>query len=217
MCWPIEYSILTVLSFRIWDSSTGIPSPPLALFVVMLLKAYLTSYSRMSGSGEWSHNCGYLGYDDLFCIVLLCILATSNLLLLLGPCYFCSLSSHLCQKCSLGISNFLEEISSLSHSIIFLYFFPFVTEEGFLISPCYSWELGIQMGISSLLCLSLLFFSQLFVRPLQATILPSCISFSWGWSWSLPPIQMSWTSVHSSSGTLPIRSKSLNLFVTSIV
>ena len=25
-------------------------------------------------------------------------------------------------KCSLGISNFLEEISSLSHSIVFLYF-----------------------------------------------------------------------------------------------
>ena len=26
-------------------------------------------------------------------------------------------------KCSFGISNFLEEISSLSHSIVFLYFF----------------------------------------------------------------------------------------------
>ena len=30
-----------------------------------------------------------------------------------------------------------------------------------------------------LLCLSLLFFSQLFVRPPQITILPYCISFSW--------------------------------------
>ena len=36
--------------FRIWNSSTGIPSPPLALFVVMLPKAHLTSHSRMSGS-----------------------------------------------------------------------------------------------------------------------------------------------------------------------
>ena len=26
-------------------------------------------------------------------------------------------------KCSLGISNFLEEISSLSYSVVFLYFF----------------------------------------------------------------------------------------------
>ena len=34
-------------------------------------------------------------------------------------------------KCSLCISNFLEVISSLSHSIVFLYFFAFITEEGF--------------------------------------------------------------------------------------
>ena len=40
-----------------------------------------------------------------------------------------------------------------------------------------------------LLCLSLLFFSQLFLMPPKTTILPFCISFSWGWSWSLPPIQ----------------------------
>ena len=33
-------------------------------------------------------------------------------------------------KCSLVISNFLEEISSLSHSIVFLYFFALITEEG---------------------------------------------------------------------------------------
>ena len=52
-------------------------------------------------------------------------------------------------KYSLGISNFLEEISSLSNSIVFLYFFALISEEGFLISPCYSLELCIQMGISS--------------------------------------------------------------------
>ena len=44
-------------------------------------------------------------------------------------------------KCSLGISNFLEEISSLSHSVVFLYFFALITEKGFLISSCYSLEL----------------------------------------------------------------------------
>ena len=57
-------------------------------------------------------------------------------------------------KCSLGISNFLEEISSLSHSMVFLYLFALITEEGFLISPCYSLELCIQI---SLLLASLLF------------------------------------------------------------
>ena len=53
-------------------------------------------------------------------------------------------------KCSLDISNFLYENSSLSHSVVFLYFFALITEEGFLISPCYSLELCIQMLISFL-------------------------------------------------------------------
>ena len=39
ICWHIEYSTFTASSFRIWNSSTGIPSPPLALLVVMLSKA----------------------------------------------------------------------------------------------------------------------------------------------------------------------------------
>ena len=50
ICWHIEWSTFTASSFRIWNSSTGIPSSPLALFVVMLSKAHLTSHSRMSGS-----------------------------------------------------------------------------------------------------------------------------------------------------------------------
>ena len=51
-------------------------------------------------------------------------------------------------KCSLGISDFLEKISSLSHSIVFLYFFASFTYIGFLISPWYSLELCIQLDIS---------------------------------------------------------------------
>ena len=50
ICWHIECNTYTASSFRIWNSSTGIPSPPLTLFVVMLPKAHLTSHSRMSGS-----------------------------------------------------------------------------------------------------------------------------------------------------------------------
>ena len=49
-CWHVECSTFTASSFRIWNSSTGIPSPPLTLFVVMLPKAHLTLRSRMSGS-----------------------------------------------------------------------------------------------------------------------------------------------------------------------
>ena len=48
--WHTGYRTLTASSFRIWNSSSGIPSHPLALFIVMLRKAHLTLHSRMSGS-----------------------------------------------------------------------------------------------------------------------------------------------------------------------
>ena len=48
--WHIECSIFTASSFRIWNNSTGILSPPLPLFIVMLSKAHLTLHSGMSGS-----------------------------------------------------------------------------------------------------------------------------------------------------------------------
>ena len=49
-CWHIECSTFTASSFRIWNSSTGIPSPPLALFIVMLPKAHLILHSSTSSS-----------------------------------------------------------------------------------------------------------------------------------------------------------------------
>ena len=50
ICWHVKCSTFKASSFRIWNSSTGITSPPLALFVVMLPKAHLTVHSRMSDS-----------------------------------------------------------------------------------------------------------------------------------------------------------------------
>ena len=99
--------------------------------------------------------------------------------------------AHCCMKFTLGISYFLEEISSLSHSIVFLYFFALITEEGFLVSPCYSLELCIQRLITFLFSFAFgfPFFSQLFVRPPQKAILLFIIYFSWRWSWSLSPVQ----------------------------
>ena len=58
---------------------------------------------------------------------------------------FCPFCGHLHMKCSLGISNFPEEISSLSHSIVLIYLFALLTYEGVLISLCYSSELCIQL------------------------------------------------------------------------
>ena len=79
ICWHIECGTFTASSFRVWNRSTGIPSPPLALFVVMLSKAHLTSHSRMSGS-RWVITLSWLSgsWRSFFCIALLCILATSS-------------------------------------------------------------------------------------------------------------------------------------------
>ena len=49
----ITFSLFTApqyFTFRIWNTSAGIPSLPLALFIEMLPKIYLTSHSKMSGS-----------------------------------------------------------------------------------------------------------------------------------------------------------------------
>ena len=51
--WHIECNALTASSFRIWNSSTGIPSPPLALFIMMLPKAHLTLHSRDRKIHKW--------------------------------------------------------------------------------------------------------------------------------------------------------------------
>ena len=50
ICWHIECNTFTASSFIIWNSSAEIPSPPLALFMVMISKAHLTSHSKMSYS-----------------------------------------------------------------------------------------------------------------------------------------------------------------------
>ena len=95
------------------------------MFVMMLPNSHLTSDSRMSGSRSvvtplWlSGSLIYFLYTSsvyfsppLLNIFYLCYIHTFSVLY----------SAHLCMKYSLVISNFLEEISSLSHSIIFLLF-----------------------------------------------------------------------------------------------
>ena len=58
ICWHIEHNTFTASSFKIWNSSTGIPSLPLSLFVVMLPKADLTYIPGCLALGEWSHHHG---------------------------------------------------------------------------------------------------------------------------------------------------------------
>jgi len=67
----IQPSHFNSIIFRIWNSSAGTPSPPLALFTVVLPKAHLTSHSRMSSSYQTikchqSSVCKLLIYDLLY-------------------------------------------------------------------------------------------------------------------------------------------------------
>ena len=139
----------------------------------MLSKAYLTLQSRMSGfrwvitplwlSGSWS-SCLY--HSSVYSCHLFSISSASV--------RFIPFMSFIVPIFAWNVPfvslNFLEKISGLSHSVVSLYFFTLIAEESFLISPCYSLELCIQMHISFLFLL-LLFFSQLFIRPPQTTIL----------------------------------------------
>ena len=146
ICWHIECSTFTASSFRIWNSSAGVPSPPLALFVVMLPKAHLTSESQMCDSrwvitpswlsGSW-RSFLYSSYVYSCHLFLISSASVRSILFLsfIVPIFAWNVPL---------ISNFLEEISSLSHSIVFLCFLALMTEEAFLILPCCSLEPCIQ-------------------------------------------------------------------------
>ena len=63
-------------------------------------------------------------------------------------------------ECSPGISNFLEEISSLSHFIVFLYFFALIIRKSFLFLLAILWHCvlsWIYLSLSPFLFTSLLF------------------------------------------------------------
>ena len=146
ICWHIECSTLIASSVRIWNSSAGIPSPPLTWLAAVLPKAHLPSHSRMSGS-EWgtapsglSRSLRAFLYS---CSVYSChlfLISSASIRSLLCSVIYCA---HLWMKCAFDISSFLEELSSLSSSVVFLCFSALFSEEGLLVSPCYSLELCI--------------------------------------------------------------------------
>ena len=101
-------------------------------------------------------------------------------------------------KCSLGISHFLEENSSLSHSIVFSISLHWSLRKAFLSLLIILWNYAFKWVYFSFSpFLSLLFFSQLFVSPPQTTILHF---FFLGMVLVTSSCTMSRTSVHSSSG-----------------
>ena len=117
-------------------------------------------------------------------------------------------------KCSLDIFNFLEDISSHSHSLVLLYLFTLITEEGFLISLCFSLEFCIQMDISLLFSYaspSLLFSA--ICNASSDNHLAFLHFFLLGMVLIIASCTVLQTSVHSSSDTLSIGANPLNIFV----
>ena len=122
---------------------------------------------------------------------------------------FMSFHAHLCMKCSLGVSNFLEEISSLSHSVVFLHFFlNWWLRKAFLSLLTILWNSAFRCFYFSFS--ALLFSSILFTAICKASP-DSHFAFLHFFSLGmvLIPVSctMSQTFVHSSSGTLSIKSK----------
>jgi len=216
-CWHIKCSSFTASSFRICYSSTGILSPPLALFIVMLSKAHLISHSRMSGS-RWA-------------ITLLWLSGSLRSLLHSSSVYSCHL--FFISSASVRFVQFLSFIVSIFAwnvplvSLIFLkrpLVFPILLFSSislhwslrkaflFLIATLWNSVFGwiISFLFSFAFCFSYFkassdnhfaFFHFFFLG--MVLIMASCT--------------MLWTFFHSSSGTLSIRSNPLNLFITSIV
>ena len=130
ICWHIECRTHTASSFRIWNSLAGILSTPLALFVVMLPKSLLNLDSRISSS-RWVITLSWLSgslrsflysssvYSYHLFLTYSASFRSILLLFFIEPIF--------AWKVPLGISDFLAEISSLPHFIVFLYFFALIT------------------------------------------------------------------------------------------
>ena len=166
--------------------------------------AHLTSCSKMSGSrrvvtpswlsGSWR---SFL-YGSSVCSCHLFLISSASV----SPYHLYPLLCPSLHEMFPCISNFLEEISSLSHSIVFLYSFALILRKTFLSLLAVLWNSAFKWisFLFSFTFASLLFL--LFVRPPQTAIL-----LFWHFFFSLMvllPVSctMSQTSIHSSSGTL---------------
>ena len=218
ICWHIECSTLTESSFRMWNSSTGIPSPPLALFVVMLSKAHLTSHSRMSSS-RWVITQSWLS-------------GLWRSFLYSSSVYYCHLfliSSAFFR--SIQFLSFIEPIFAWNVPLVSLIFlkrslvFPILSfssislywllRKAFLSLRAVLWNSAFQwlyLSFSPLLLASLLFtaickassdshFAFLHFFSIGTVLIPVSCAVAWNF-------------IHSSLGTLSIRSSPLNLFLT---
>ena len=215
ICWHIECSTFTASSFRIWNGSIGIPSPPLALFVVMLPKAHLTLHSRVSGS-RW--------------VITPSWLSGSWRSFLYSSAHSCHFLMSSASVRSIPFLSFIEPIFAWNVPLVSLIFLKISLVFPILLFSSSSFHWPLRKAFLSLLailwnsafrwvCLSfspLLFTSLLFPALCKASSdshFAFLHFFFLGMIFIPVSCTMPWTSVHSSSGTLSIRSSPLNLFL----
>ena len=140
-----------------------------------------------------------------FCIVLLCILVTSSkyFLFLLVPYHVCPLLCPFCMQCCLAISNFLEKIPRLPILLFSSISLHWSLRKAFLSLLLFFETLHSNGYIFPfLLCLSLLFFFSAICKASSDNHFAFLHFFFFGMILITASCTMSWTSVHSSSGTL---------------
>ena len=220
ICWHIECS--TFKSFRILNSSTGIPSPPLALFIVILPKAHLTLHSRMSDS-RWVVTPSWLSgsWRSFF-------FYSSSV----SSCHLFLISSASVR--SIPFLSFIEPIFAGNAPLVSLIFLKRSLVFPILLFSSISLHWSLRKAFLSLLgilwnsafkCVyhsfsPLLFTSLIFTAICKASS-DSHFAFLHFFFLVIVLIPVSCTvsqaSVHSSSGTLFIRSSTLKIFLTSTV
>ena len=113
-------SVVAASFFRILNSSTGIPSPLLALLVVMLPKAHLTSHSRMSGS-RWVITPSCLSFLDSSVYDIYCAVNTISIngIFIRSDLWF---GLQIVNRVTVNLYSYFT-ISTLSSLCLFLFFF----------------------------------------------------------------------------------------------
>ena len=221
ICWHIECNTFTASSFRIWNSSTGILSPVLDLFVVMLPKAHLTLHSRMSGS-RWVITPAWLS-------------GSWRPFFYSSSVYSCQLSliSSVSVR-SLPFLSFIEPIFAWNVPLVSLIFLKRSLVFAILLFSSVSLHWSLRKAFLSLLAIlwnsvfkwlylsfsPLLFTSLLFIAICKDSSDRQFAFLHFFFTeMVLIPVSctMSWTSIHSSSVILSITSSPLNLFLTSTV
>ena len=198
-------SSTTASSFRIWSSSTGIPSPPLTSSIVVLPKAHVTSRSRMSGF-RWVITPSWLSASWRSFLYSFSVYS----------CHLFLISSASVR--SLQFLSFIEPIFAWNVPLVFLIFLKRSLVFPILLFSSISLHWSLKKAFLSFLAIlwnSAFSWVNLSFSPLPFTFLlfiAVCKSSSdnhfaflhlfWGMVLIIASYTMSWTSVHSSSGTL---------------